>query len=142
MVNDARETTADVTPDGIFQLAVGFMAAKHLFVASEIDLFRHLASGPATLEDLARLTGVPPRTARIAVDAMVALGLVERSGNQYWNTPVAATYLSGQGSADLRPILRFWNRISYPTWEHLAGRGRSTCADCTIGNGVAMRSDR
>jgi len=34
----AGETTA-VTPDVLFQIASGFMAAKHLFVANEIGLF-------------------------------------------------------------------------------------------------------
>jgi hypothetical protein len=30
---------ADITPDPIMKIAMGFMAAKHLFVASEIGLF-------------------------------------------------------------------------------------------------------
>jgi len=48
----------DITPESIFQLASGFMAAKHLFVANEIGLFDKLASGPATLDTLAELTGI------------------------------------------------------------------------------------
>jgi hypothetical protein len=40
---------ADVKPDPIFQVASGFLAAKHLFVAVEIGLFEKLAQGPATL---------------------------------------------------------------------------------------------
>ena len=119
MASEARQTTSEISPDGILQLAGGFMAAKHLFVADEIGLFAHLAAGPATLDELARRAGIPGRTTRISVDAMVALGLVERSGDHYRNTPVATTFLSGQGPADLRPILRFWNRISYPTWIQL-----------------------
>ncbi len=141
MVGEAQQTPPDVTPDGIFQLAVGFMAAKHLFVASEIGLFGQLAAGPATLDDLAGRVGVPRRTARISVDAMVALGLVERSGDQYRNTP-AATYLSGQGPADLRPILRFWNRISYPTWTHLEEAIRSGQAPNRQGGGFSEEDQR
>jgi hypothetical protein len=30
------------TPDSIFQVASGFMASKHLFVATEIGLFEHI----------------------------------------------------------------------------------------------------
>jgi hypothetical protein len=142
MVSEAQKTAPDVTPDGIFQIALGFMAAKHLFVASEIDLFGQLASGPTTLDELARRTGVPSRTARISVDAMVALGLVERSGNQYWNAPAAATYLSGRGPADLRPILRFWNRISYPTWVHLEEAIRSGQAPNRQGGGFSEADQR
>ncbi len=30
-----------VTPDSIFQVASGFMASKHLYVANEVGLFEH-----------------------------------------------------------------------------------------------------
>jgi hypothetical protein len=40
---------ADVTPDPVMRIALGFMAAKHLFVASEIGIFENLAVAPATL---------------------------------------------------------------------------------------------
>jgi hypothetical protein len=46
-----QQATTDVAPTGIFQVAVGFMAAKQLFVASEIDLF---ATSPAGLQRLTR----------------------------------------------------------------------------------------
>jgi hypothetical protein len=119
-------TTPDsVTPGPILQIAMGFMASKHLFVANEIGLFACLAIGSATLDELAHRTGVPRRTVRISVDAMVALGLVERHAEQYQNGPVAAAYLSGAGVADLRPLLRFWNRISYQAWGQLEGAIRS-----------------
>ena len=31
-----------VTPDSIFQVASGFMASKHLYVANEVGLFEHI----------------------------------------------------------------------------------------------------
>lgn len=114
-------TTSDVTPDRIFQLAQGFMASKHLFAANELGLFEALGDGPADLAGLAARTGLPLRTARISADAMVALGLLERHGDQYANTPVAATFLAGATPADFRPLLKFWDKISYPTWTDLAG---------------------
>jgi O-methyltransferase domain/Dimerisation domain len=110
---------AQITPDPIMRIAMGFMAAKHLFVASEIGLFTGLAQGPATLHELAAICGIPPRTARISADAMVSLGLLERDGDRYRNSNTAATFLAGQPGPDLRPMLRFWNRISYPGWLSL-----------------------
>ena len=50
---------ADLKPDPIFQVASGFLAAKHLFVAVEIGLFEKLAQGPATLEEMGQRTGIP-----------------------------------------------------------------------------------
>ena len=118
---------AGVTPDRIFEIAQGFMASKHLFAASELGVFEALGEGPVDLEGLAARTGLTRRTTRIAADAMVALGLLEVRGGCYANTPVAATFLAGVTPADLRPLLRFWDRLSYPAWEGLAGalgRGR------------------
>jgi SAM-dependent methyltransferase len=56
---------------------------------------------------------------------MVALGLVERHGNQYSNTPPAEAFLSGQSAVDLRPLLKSLNRVSYPLWMQLENAIRS-----------------
>jgi hypothetical protein len=109
-----------VTPEPILRLASGFMAAKHLFAATELGLFEALADSPTTIDGLAARTGLTRRAARISADAMVALGLLEREGDTYRNGQVAAAFLTGRGPADLRPFLRFWDKISYPAWSELA----------------------
>jgi len=96
------------------------MAAKHLFAANELGLFEALADSPTTIEGLAARVGLTQRAARISADAMVALGLLERDGDTYRNSVEAAQFLAGRGPADLRPFLRFWDRISYPAWQGLA----------------------
>jgi SAM-dependent methyltransferase len=110
-----------VTPDRILEIAQGFMASKHLFAASALGVFEALGEGPVDLDGLAARTGLIRRTARISADAMVALGLLERHGDHYANSPAAATFLSGATATDLRPLLTFWDRLSYPAWEDLAG---------------------
>ena len=112
--------TPTVTPDPILRLASGFMAAKHLFAASELGLFEALADSPATIDALAARTGLTPRAARISADAMVALGILERDGDVYRNGPAADHYLAGRTPADLRPLLRLWDKISYPAWAGFA----------------------
>ncbi len=123
----------NITPEPILQVASGFMAAKHLFVANEIGLFEKLAHGSATLDTLAERTGIARNRVRILADALVALGLIERQGDQYQNGPVAMAFLSGAGPGDLRPLLRFWNHLSYPMWTKLeeavrTGQGQGTMA--------------
>lgn len=120
---------ADVTPDPIRRIALGYMAAKHLFVASAIGLFESLAGGPATLDELATKCGVPRRTLGISIDAMASLGLVERDGECYCNSAAAAAFLAGTPGPDLRPMLRYMDRISYGMWTNLeaavrAGEGK------------------
>ena len=116
----ATVTDVPPTPEPIMRLAAGFMAAKHLFAANELGVFEALADSPATLDALAARIGLTPRAARISADAMVALGLLERRGDIYENSPAAAHFLAGITPADLRPLLRFWDSISYPTWQGLA----------------------
>jgi hypothetical protein len=117
-----QDTTTAVDPEPVFRVASGFMAAKHLFAAAELGVFAGLGDGPLTLGELAARLDLSPRTTRISADAMVALGFVERDGDAYRNGRVAAGYLSGRGPADLRPFLRFWDRISYPNWARLRKR--------------------
>jgi len=115
------------------RIAMGFMAAKHLFVANEIGLFTALAQGPATLHELAATCGIPRRTAGISSDAMVSLGLLERDGDRYRNSDSAAAFLAGQPGPDLRPMLRFWNRISYPGWLALEDAVRAGAGQAKFG---------
>jgi hypothetical protein len=120
----------EVTPDPIMRIASGFMAAKHLFVASAIGVFEQLAAGPATLDELAAKCRIPRRTLGISADAMVSLGLLGREGDRLCNSATAAAFLSGGSGPDLRPMLRFWDHISYGLWTNLedavrAGEGRT-----------------
>ncbi len=106
----------DVTPEPIMRIAQGFMAAKHLFTATAIGLFEALADGPATLDVIAAKCRIPQRTLRISADAMARLGLLQRDGDHYRNSPSTAAFLSGAPGPDLRPMLRFWDQISYRLW--------------------------
>jgi SAM-dependent methyltransferase len=120
--------TETITPEPILQTVTGFMAAKHLLVANELGLFELLGSDECSLEELARRTNMPQRTLRIIADAMVALQFLTKQNGLYRNSPVTSAFLSGRGPADLRPLLSFWNQISYPKWHKLeesvrAGRG-------------------
>jgi O-methyltransferase domain/Dimerisation domain len=124
---------AEVTPDPIMRIAMGFMAAKHLFIASDIGLFTGLAQGPATLDQIAATCGIPRRTAGISADAMVSLGLLERDGERYCNSEVAATFLAGRDGPDLRPMLHFWNHISYPGWLALEDAVRAGAGQAKFG---------
>lgn len=117
-------------PQLIFDTATGFMRAKHLFAAAELGIFEALASEAKSLAQLARDLKLPPRTARIIIDAVTALGFLERDADSYRNTEVAQAYLSGRGSQDMRAFMRFFNRLSYRRWLTLEdsvrlGRGVS-----------------
>jgi len=90
-----------------------------------------LLPGPQRSKSLQSRTGVPSRTIAIAAAAMVSLGLIEQDGDHYQNGEPAAAFLAGKPGPDLRPMLRFFDQISYPTWQKLADAVRT-------GNGQAQ----
>ncbi|WP_131744823.1 methyltransferase [Frankia sp. Cppng1_Ct_nod] len=124
-MNGHNEKPAQVTPESILRISAGYMAAKFLFVASRIGLFEALAHGSRTAAQLGAAVGVPARSARIVADAMVSVGLVNRDGDEYSNSPAAQTFLAGVTPADRRPILQSWDQISYPTWQRLEAAVRT-----------------
>jgi hypothetical protein len=62
---------------------------------------------------------------------MVSLELIEQDGDRYQNSEPAALFLAGKRGPDLRPMLRFFDQISYPTWQKLLDAVRT-------GNGQAQ----
>ena len=129
---------SEITPDPIMRIALGFMAAKHLFVASEIGVFEKLAGGPMTLDALAAATGIPRRTLRISADAMVSLGLLQREGEGYRNRPRPPPLFSPARPAPIcgRCCASSTN-LSYGLWT----ASRAPCATARAG-GISSASPR
>ena len=75
--------------------AVGFAfcGSKTLLSAVELGLFTELATGPLDAETLRQRLGIHPRGARDFFDALVALGMLERRGDRYRNTPGTDLFL-------------------------------------------------
>jgi SAM-dependent methyltransferase len=101
------------------------MAAKHLFVASDVGIFERLADNPSTIQELAENTGLSQSSTRILADAMVVLGFLEKQDGVYRNSAEAASFLAGRTPADLRPALRLFDRVAYPNWSNLEKAIRS-----------------
>jgi ubiquinone/menaquinone biosynthesis C-methylase UbiE len=102
------------------KIAMGYMAAKFLFVANEIGLFDALASGPANLEELATRISVPSRTTGIVAAAMLGLGLIEQEEGRYRNSAEAAAFLVDKATLNLQAIIRYFDTFSYPVWQNLS----------------------
>jgi hypothetical protein len=50
-VRKEKSTVDRATPEPIFDIATGFMAAKHLFIANEVGLFEYLGATPMLLKE-------------------------------------------------------------------------------------------
>ncbi|HVK03876.1 MAG TPA: methyltransferase [Armatimonadaceae bacterium] len=113
-------TTAPVTPEKIMQIGLGFWASKTLLSAVELGLFTELAeSGPQTLPSLAQRFDLHPRSARDFLDALVALGMLEREDGRYANTGETDLFLDRAKPSYIGGMLEMANARLYPFWGSL-----------------------
>lgn len=111
--------TRHVTPAKIMQLGTAFMGSKTLLSAVELGLFTELAKGPMEAEALTTRLQLHPRSARDFFDALVALGMLKRTGRRYANTPEAAKFLDRNKPSYVGGILEMANARLYRFWGSL-----------------------
>ena len=107
------------TPDKIMQTGLAFWASKTLLSAIELGLFTELARGSQSLDSISASVGLHPRSARDFLDALVALGFLQRNGDRYTNTPDTDLFLDCQKPSYIGGILEMANHRLYPFWAHL-----------------------
>ena len=108
-----------ISPDAIMQLGFGFWGSKTLLSAVELGLFTHLADGPLNAEMLRVRMHLHPRSFRDFLDALVALGMLERNGQDYSNTPAANVFLDRRKPTYVGGMLEMANARLYPFWSSL-----------------------
>ncbi len=108
-----------VTPDAILQLGFAFWGAKTLLSAVELGLFTLLADGPLSVEAVTSRLALHPRSVRDFLDALVALGQLERKDGLYANTAAGALFLDRRKPTYVGGILEMANSRLYPFWGSL-----------------------
>lgn len=112
-------------PERILQLGLGFWASKTLLSAVELGLFTELAAAPLDSEALRQRLGLHPRAARDFFDALVALGLLDRTDGVYRNTPETDLFLDRRKPTYLGGMLEMANARLYGFWGRLTDGLRS-----------------
>jgi hypothetical protein len=108
-----------LNPEKILQTGLAFWASKTLLSAVEMGVFTELASGPQRFEVLATRLGLHPRSSRDFLDALTALGFLERTGDVYANTPDTDQFLDRKKRTYVGGILEMANHRLYPFWGSL-----------------------
>lgn len=112
-------TTAAPQPDQILQVGLAFWSSKTLLSAVEMELFTELAKGPQDLESLTGRIGLHPRSARDFLDALMALGFLERHDGRYSNTPSTDFFLDKHKPSYIGGMLEMANRRLFTYWNKL-----------------------
>ena len=118
-------------PDQLLRLASAGLGTQALGFALEIGLFDQL-EGPRAARDVAVRFGLNGGSAEELLEALVALGLLERRGDGYLNLELASRYLRGDSPQSLRASLLHEARQS-ASWEGFAAYAREGCRDFVTG---------
>lgn len=133
-----------VSPDQILKLGYAYREAKALLSAVELGVFTTLAEHPLDLDTLIDRIRIDRRGARDFLDALVALGLLERDATgHYACTPETALYLDRRKPTYLGGDLEF-NTQLYARWNLLTRAlktGKPQNAVATKGNYPALYAD-
>jgi O-methyltransferase/methyltransferase family protein len=111
--------------DRIEQVAFGFMASKVLFSAIEFGLFTELARRPLDANEIQARLKLHPRSVRDFLDALVALGMLDRQGAIYSNSVEADFYLDRAKPTYIGNLFEMWNVRGYSFFGML-GEGLKT----------------
>jgi hypothetical protein len=106
-------------PEHILKTGLAFWPAKTLLSAVEMAVFTELDKHPGDLATLQGRLGLHPRGARDFLDALVALGFLQRTDGIYRNTPETALFLDKTKPSYIGGILEMANHRLYPFWGSL-----------------------
>jgi len=107
------------TPEAILQIGLGFWGSKALLSAVELGVFTVLAERPLTSKQLMSRLGLQARGTVDWLDALVSLGLLARSGDEYANSTNAELFLDRNNPSYVGGILEMANARLYSFWGSL-----------------------
>jgi precorrin-6B methylase 2 len=108
-----------VSPEHIMQVGLGFWASKTLLSAVELEVFTELAKQPGTVNELKGRLGLHERSARDFLDALVALGFLQRGDGVYSNTASVDTFLDKRKTSYIGGLLEMANHRLFGFWNGL-----------------------
>jgi predicted O-methyltransferase YrrM len=104
-------------PEDLAQRIRAFQESRVLLTAVELDLFTAVGEGAAA-EDAAALLHTDPRATAMLMNALVSLGMLEKRGEVFVNSPDAARYFV-KGSPDDQRMATMHSVNLWTRWSTL-----------------------
>ena len=112
-----------ITPAQIMQVGMGFWASKTLLAAVNLEIFTHLSLCPLTGDEIKARTGIHQRSLYDFLDALVALGFLQRQGLEdeafYSNTEETELFLDKRKPSYIGGMLEMANNRLFKFWGNL-----------------------
>jgi hypothetical protein len=81
------------TPDDIYKLASSFMQSRVILSAFELEIFSAITPEGSSSDQVAALAGCDPRATDRLMNALAALGLLEKKAGLFTNTDMSRRFL-------------------------------------------------
>jgi precorrin-6B methylase 2 len=123
LVKEPAVKTEQLSPEHILKIGMGFWASKTVLAAVNFKVFTLLAQRPQSALEIKNHLGLHDRAYLDFLDALVALGFLERTGLGidaiYSNTPETDFFLDKNKLSYLGGILEMSNNRLYRFWNNL-----------------------
>ena len=104
-------------PDEIIEMASGYQKSRIILTAFELDVFTAIGGGMVSAEDVARTICANAKATGRLLNALCAIGLIEKKEDFFFNTDASARYLVRGSEEYLSRIGHMLNL--YRTWGTL-----------------------
>src|SRR4051794_33499779 len=108
----------DLSPDKILQTGFAFWASKTMLTAVDIGIFTELAREKQDLASLQSRFGFHRRSAADFLDALVALGFLERENGVYRNSAETDLFLDKNKPSYMGGMMEMCNQRLYRFWDN------------------------
>ena len=111
--------TRELTAIPLMQIISGFWASKTLAAAVELDLFTQLSGRGVDIHQLSQLLQIHPRPAEMLLSGCASLGLLEKRGERYYNSPLSEEFLVRGKPYYFGGVITLLDRRLYLPWNRL-----------------------
>ena len=105
--NSTKSSSPEPNPTLVFETLNAFQRTGALKAAIELRLFTKLSDGARTAAQLAEACEASERGVRILCDYLTIIGFLEKSGDEYRQTPTSAAFLDENSPKYMGSVARF-----------------------------------
>lgn len=103
----------------ILDLASSYCKSKVLFVAAELDIFSVMSRTKKNAQEIAQRLGLEKRPAEMLLNACVALGLLEKKDDLFFNSSTAEMFLIKNKPLFIGKTFNVFDKRWYKLWDRL-----------------------
>jgi len=123
--------TAPLNPGDLFEISGYYWKTCTLHAGVKLDIFTVMGKHQRTADEIAAAIDGDPRAVAMLLNALVAMGLLEKEGDHFFNTPAAGTFLSKDSDSYIGYMIKHHHHLvqSWAQMDKAVKTGRPITKD-------------